>query len=111
MMHYYVIINYNNYSFVSARASVLAICVCVRVCGSFFMYVYMYMHMLCFASAALYGELTRLLNHTMGIGTHALDVGAMTPFFWLFEEREKVRIIGMQPTGRGEGSASEVLSS
>ena len=97
MMHYYVIINSNNYSFVSARASVLAICVCVRVCGSFFMYVYMYMHMLCFASAALYGELTRLLNHTMGIGTHALDVGAMTPFFWLFEEREKVRI---RRTGR-----------
>ena len=40
---------------------------------------------------ALFGELTRLLNHTMGIGTHALDVGAMTPFFWLFEEREKVK--------------------
>lgn len=29
----------------------------------------------------------------MGVGTHALDVGAMTPFFWLFEEREKVIVI------------------
>jgi len=38
----------------------------------------------------MFGEITRLLNHTMGIGTHALDVGAMTPFFWLFEEREKL---------------------
>ena len=39
----------------------------------------------------MFGEITRILNHCMGIGTHALDVGAMTPFFWLFEEREKVR--------------------
>ncbi|CAH1795923.1 unnamed protein product [Owenia fusiformis] len=38
----------------------------------------------------LFGELTRIENHIMGIGTHALDVGAMTPFFWLFEEREKM---------------------
>ena len=38
----------------------------------------------------LFGELTRILNHIMAIGTHALDVGALTPFFWLFEEREKV---------------------
>jgi NADH dehydrogenase (ubiquinone) Fe-S protein 2 len=30
------------------------------------------------------------MNHLMGIGTHALDVGAMTPFFWMFEEREKM---------------------
>merc|ERR1719466_387621 len=38
----------------------------------------------------LYGELTRILNHIMAITTHALDIGAMTPFFWMFEEREKM---------------------
>jgi len=38
----------------------------------------------------LFGELTRIMNHIMGITTHALDIGAMTPFFWLFEEREKM---------------------
>lgn len=41
------------------------------------------------------GEMTRILNHTLAIGCHALDVGAMTPFFWIFEEREKVRIDSM----------------
>jgi NADH dehydrogenase (ubiquinone) Fe-S protein 2 len=35
-------------------------------------------------------ELTRLLNHLLAITTHALDVGAMTPFLWAFEEREKI---------------------
>lgn len=38
----------------------------------------------------LFAEITRILNHIMAIGTHALDVGALTPFFWLFEEREKM---------------------
>jgi len=38
----------------------------------------------------LFAELTRILNHTVGIGCGAIDVGAMTPFFWLFEEREKI---------------------
>jgi NADH dehydrogenase (ubiquinone) Fe-S protein 2 len=38
----------------------------------------------------MYGELTRIANHLMGIATHALDVGAMTPLFWMFEEREKL---------------------
>uniref|UniRef100_A0A1B0CDK6 Complex I-49kD n=1 Tax=Lutzomyia longipalpis TaxID=7200 RepID=A0A1B0CDK6_LUTLO len=38
----------------------------------------------------LFAEITRLLNHIMAIGCHALDVGALTPFFWLFEEREKM---------------------
>merc|ERR1712127_84683 len=38
----------------------------------------------------MFAELTRLLNHIMVIGTHALDIGALTPYFWLFEEREKM---------------------
>jgi NADH dehydrogenase (ubiquinone) Fe-S protein 2 len=38
----------------------------------------------------LFSELTRLLNHLLAVGCHALDVGAMTPFFWGFEEREKL---------------------
>ncbi|XP_071959611.1 NADH dehydrogenase [ubiquinone] iron-sulfur protein 2, mitochondrial-like [Antedon mediterranea] len=38
----------------------------------------------------LFGELTRIANHVMAVTTHALDVGAMTPFFWMFEEREKM---------------------
>jgi NADH dehydrogenase (ubiquinone) Fe-S protein 2 len=35
-------------------------------------------------------EITRILNHLMAITTHALDVGALTPFLWGFEEREKL---------------------
>jgi NADH dehydrogenase (ubiquinone) Fe-S protein 2 len=38
----------------------------------------------------LFAELTRLLNHILAITTHALDVGALTPFLWGFEEREKI---------------------
>lgn len=38
----------------------------------------------------LFLELTRVLNHLLAITTHALDVGAMTPFLWAFEEREKL---------------------
>ncbi|MCX7337667.1 MAG: NADH-quinone oxidoreductase subunit D [Alphaproteobacteria bacterium] len=36
----------------------------------------------------LFSELTRLLNHLLNIATFGLDVGAMTPFLWAFEERE-----------------------
>lgn len=36
----------------------------------------------------LFSELTRLLNHLLNITTHAMDVGAMTPVLWGFEERE-----------------------
>jgi NADH-quinone oxidoreductase subunit D len=38
----------------------------------------------------LFSEITRLLNHIMNVCAFALDVGAMTPFLWGFEEREKM---------------------
>ena len=38
----------------------------------------------------LFAEITRLLNHLLAVGCHAMDVGAMTPFLWAFEEREKL---------------------
>ena len=38
----------------------------------------------------LFCELTRILNHIMNIASYAMDVGAMTPFLWTFEEREKL---------------------
>jgi len=30
------------------------------------------------------------MNHLLAVTTHALDVGALTPFLWAFEEREKL---------------------
>jgi NADH-quinone oxidoreductase subunit D len=38
----------------------------------------------------LFSELTRILNHLLNISSQALDVGAMTPMLWLFEQREKI---------------------
>jgi NADH dehydrogenase I D subunit len=38
----------------------------------------------------IFSEITRILNHLLAITTHALDVGALTPFLWGFEEREKL---------------------
>lgn len=38
----------------------------------------------------IFSELTRILNHLLALTTHALDVGALTPFLWGFEEREKI---------------------
>jgi NADH-quinone oxidoreductase subunit D len=38
----------------------------------------------------LMDELTRVMNHLLNITTMALDVGAMTPLLWMFEEREKL---------------------
>ncbi|HKP22982.1 MAG TPA: NADH-quinone oxidoreductase subunit D [Dongiaceae bacterium] len=36
----------------------------------------------------LFDEITRILNHLLNIPAYAMDVGAVTPFLWAFEERE-----------------------
>ncbi len=38
----------------------------------------------------LYSEIGRILNHILNLTTFALDVGAMTPILWGFEERERL---------------------
>ncbi|ACI98649.1 NADH-quinone oxidoreductase subunit D [Rhodospirillum centenum] len=38
----------------------------------------------------LFSEITRILNHLLNITTFGLDVGAITPSLWGFEEREKL---------------------
>ena len=38
----------------------------------------------------LFSEITRVLNHLLAITCHGMDVGALTPFLWGFEEREKL---------------------
>ncbi len=38
----------------------------------------------------LFDEITRILNHALQVGAQGLDLGATTPFLWLFEEREKL---------------------
>ena len=38
----------------------------------------------------MYSEIGRILNHLLNITTYALDIGAITPSLWGFEEREKL---------------------
>lgn len=38
----------------------------------------------------LFSELTRILNHILNITTFAMDVGAITPLLWGFEDRERL---------------------
>ncbi|MFP6705113.1 MAG: NADH-quinone oxidoreductase subunit D [Alphaproteobacteria bacterium] len=42
------------------------------------------------AVRVLFSEITRLLNHLLNVTMHAMDVGAVTPALWGYEEREKL---------------------
>jgi NADH-quinone oxidoreductase subunit D len=47
----------------------------------------------------LYSELSRILNHLLNVTTQAMDVGALTPPLWGFEEREKLMIFYERASG------------
>ncbi len=38
----------------------------------------------------LYAEISRLMSHILNVTSYALDIGAMTPLLWFFEERERL---------------------
>lgn len=47
----------------------------------------------------LYSEIGRLLSHLLNVTTQALDVGALTPILWAFEEREKLMVFYERASG------------
>src|ERR1700756_622957 len=47
----------------------------------------------------LYSEIGRLLSHLLQVTTQALDVGALTPILWGFEEREKLMMFYERASG------------
>jgi hypothetical protein len=62
----------------------------------------------------LYSEIGRILSHLLNVTTQAMDVGALTPPLWGFEEREKLMVFYERASGapaevdtvRGEGCDS-----
>ncbi len=53
----------------------------------------------------LYSEIGRILSHLLNITTQALDVGALTPITWGFEEREKLMVFYERACGARMHSA------
>jgi NADH-quinone oxidoreductase subunit D len=48
----------------------------------------------------LYSEIGRLLSHLLNLTTQAMDVGALTPPLWGFEEREKLMVFYERASAR-----------
>ncbi len=53
----------------------------------------------------LYSEIGRILSHLLNVTTQALDVGALTPPLWGFEEREKLMVFYERASGARMHSA------
>ncbi len=47
----------------------------------------------------LFCEIGRILNHLLNVTTQAMDVGALTPPLWGFEEREKLMVFYERASG------------
>jgi hypothetical protein len=47
-----------------------------------------------------FAELTRICNHMLNLGSHVMDVGAMTPNLWMFEMREDCSTSSSVPRAR-----------
>jgi len=45
---------------------------------------------LCSICRVIFLEISRIFNHLLAVVTHAIDIGAFSPFLWAFEEREKL---------------------
>ncbi len=53
----------------------------------------------------LYSEIGRIMSHLLNVGTQVLDVGALTPITWCFEEREKLSVFYERASGSRMHSA------
>jgi len=53
----------------------------------------------------LYSELGRIMSHLLNVGTQIMDVGALTPITWCFEEREKLVVFYERASGSRMHSA------
>lgn len=47
----------------------------------------------CKVLRVIVAELSRIISHLVWMGTTSIDIGAMTPFLWLFQERERVYLL------------------
>ncbi len=68
----YVSMMCNEHAYVMAIEKLLGICIPLRA-----QYI-----------RVMFDEITRIMNHLMSLGSHALDVGAMAVFLYMFRERE-----------------------
>ena len=53
----------------------------------------------------MFDEITRIMNHLLWLGAHALDIGAMTVFLYAFREREDLMDVYEAVSGARSGLA------